>query len=163
MLTAERLRELLSYDPFTGLFTWRVSRGGMCAGMIAGTHDKDGYTQISIDSRLYKASRLAWFYIKGEWPGFEVDHRNTTRSDNSWDNLRQATNAQNKQNIRKAHADSKSGFLGVCANRGRWQAEIQVNGKKKHIGYFDTPELAHAAYLEAKVELHPFQTIVEKT
>jgi hypothetical protein len=98
--------------------------------------------------------------MTGEWPTHQVDHKNSVRNDNRWENLRLATNAQNQQNLRKARADNSSGFLGVFPNKNRWSAQIAINGKSKCLGTFDTPELAHAAYLKAKASIHEFQTLV---
>lgn len=160
-LTAARLRELLHYDPLTGAFTWRVNRGRLAkAGDVAGSPHSDGYVGIKVDGRLYLAHRLACLYVTGVWPADKLDHMVSGPGCNAWKNLRPATHAQNMQNQRKARRDNKSGFLGVSPKRGRWVASIQVDHKSRHLGYFDSPELAHAAYLEAKARLHPFQTLV---
>lgn len=163
-ITPTRLRELLHYDPDTGVFTWRVSRGGMAqAGSVAGTTHPQGYLRITVDRRLYLAHRLAFFYTHGRWPTNEIDHVNCVRSDNRLINLREATRSENKQNSRCAQMNSKSGLLGVCwdKRRGRWVAKITLDGNTMHLGYFDSSEEAHAAYLEAKARVHTFQTIVE--
>lgn len=158
-LTAARLRELLHYDQLTGVFTWRVTRGCARAGDIAGHTNIDGYVDIGVGGHLYLAHRLAWLYMNGEWPAALIDHENMVRCDNRWDNLRPATQSQNKQNIRYARADNKCGFLGVSKCRNRWRSVIEVNGKQKHIGCFDTPEQANAAHLEVKRRVHAFCTI----
>lgn len=159
-LTAERLRELLHYNKATGDFTWRVcSNGYTRAGYIAGHMTKCGYWNIQIDRRKYCAHRVAWLYVYGEWPKVQIDHINGRRLDNRWCNLRLATQSENNQNQRAANSRNKCGFLGVSRHGPRWRANIGINGHKKHIGVFDTPELAHAAYLAAKARLHPFQTI----
>lgn len=99
--------------------------------------------------------------MTGEWPAHQIDHEDTDKSNNRWVNLRVATNAQNKQNIRKARSDNKCGLLGVCRDGGRWRAQIKVLYRNKHLGSFASPEQAHAAYLEAKARLHPFQTLTD--
>lgn len=146
-LTAERLRELLSYDSHTGNFTWRVRRGGVRVGQVAGSIDSYGYRQVSIDGRAHLAHRLAWLYERGEWPPMEIDHINCDRDDNRMDNLRQATRSQNLANGRKKK-QNKSGFKGVCrhATTGKWSAEYQQDGKSHYLGLFDEPEKAHEAY-----------------
>lgn len=155
-LTAERLREVLAYDPESGVFIWRIATGPRaCPGKVAGTLDKDGYRVIKIDGRLHKAHRLAWFYVNGLEPSKEIDHRNTSRDDNRINNLRESTRIFNMQNQRAAHSSSKSGFLGVSERPGgRWVARILVNGHKKTIGTFSSPELAHTEYLAAKRAFH---------
>jgi hypothetical protein len=155
------LSGVLTYDPDTGIFTWRVSTGPRAkVGAVAGALSKDGYIQIRVDGRLYKAHRLAWLWVTGKGPASEVDHINGSKSDNRLCNLRLATPAENQQNQRCSHRDSKSGLLGVTRHRNRWLARITVGGKNEHLGTFDTPELAHAAYLAAKALYHPFQTLV---
>jgi hypothetical protein len=161
-LTADRLRELLSYDAETGAFTWLSGRGGTPAGARAGTRDAHGYVQIQVAGRLHKAHRLAWLYVTGEWPSKEVDHANGDRGDNRIANLREATSSENKQNQRRAHARNKSsGLLGVSWHEqaGRWRASICVDRKSRHLGLFDTAEAAHRAYTAAKAELHPFAPV----
>lgn len=159
-LTAERLRELLRYDPGTGIFTWRMNRsGGTKAGDVAGSDDGQGYVSIRIDGRAYLAHRLVWLYVYGVWPERQIDHRYGIRNDNRLSELREATNKQNQHNQRKAQGSNKSGLLGVSYSRGKPRARIRVDGKQKHLGTFDTAELAQAAYLEAKAVLHPFQTL----
>ncbi len=155
LVTADRLRHLLAYDAETGLFTRRISvvgRNGR-AGAIAGTPHK-GYVQIQIDRRPYKAHRLAWLYMTGEWPAAEVDHRNTVKSDNRWDNLREADRTLNAENQRRAHRDSQSSVLGVTKNHKRWMANITINGRQQYLGTFDTPQIAGEAYLAAKRQHH---------
>lgn len=158
-LTAKRARTLLHYDPETGIFTWRVRRGGTAnVGAVAGYTNDKGYRIIAIGS-LYRASRLAWLYMTGRWPEHEVDHVNGLKSDNRWCNLRNATHAQNSHN-RKIHKNNTSRLKGVCASKigprvkTPWGAKITVNGRNIYLGRFKTPEEAHAAYVEAAQRLH---------
>jgi hypothetical protein len=143
MITAERLRKLLHYDPETGVFTWRMQRGPAAAGAVAGSPHRDGYVCIGIDGRWYLAHRLAWLYMSGEWPENQIDHHDGKRSNNRIANLRPATHAQNQMNSR---AYGQSGRKGVSWNRGRWQARIRVNRVLIHLGRFDDKEEAAAAY-----------------
>lgn len=155
-LTAERLRELLHYDSETGVFTNRVSRSPKAqAGMVAGSQDQNGYLLIRIDWKLHRAHRLAWLYVYGEWPKGLLDHRNRIKSDNRITNLRPADKVLNGQNRAAAQSNNETGFLGVCRHfDGHFRAVIQHDGRQRHIGLYDTPEEAHAAYLEAKRRLH---------
>lgn len=156
-LTAERVRELLDYDPATGVLRWRVTYSSHArAGRVAGCVADGGYRFIRIDRTLYKAHRLAWLLTYGHWPPDGVDHRNGDTSDNRLLNLREATQAENTQNVLGARSDNSNGYRGVSRNHERWMAAIIVNGKRRYLGTFDTPEEAHAAYLAAKRELHPF-------
>lgn len=145
--TAERIRELLDYNPLTGVFIWRISPcNNTPAGSVAGANS-EGYILIRVDGGRYKGHQLAWLYMTGEWPPSRIDHEDTNRGHNAWDNLRLATNSQNKANMGK-RADNKSGFKGVCwyPQTKRWRAGIGFQGTRKTIGYFDSPEKAHAAY-----------------
>ena len=166
-ITQERLKELLSFDPSTGVFVWKATRRGKArAGEVAGTFDSYGYRQIKIDGKLYLSHRLAWFFLHGRLPVNQIDHINGVRSDNRLVNLREANSAQNQQNQRMAQVSNRSsGLLGVSWHKHeqRWRAQIKLHGKKLHLGYFDTKEEAHAAYLKAKLEIHPFNTLKEIT
>ena len=157
IVSAERLRELLHYDPETGVFTrLKASGGGEPAGSIAGWLDKStGYVRCNLDGICYRVHRLAWLYMTGEWPADQIDHINGERADNRFANLREATNAQNVQNRRKQR-NNTSGYPGVSWFQTKWQAHIRINGKLKHLGCFDNPKTAHDAYLKAKREHHPF-------
>lgn len=165
LLSAERLRELLNYDPETGIFRWKVSRGGTAMiGTIAGCLHPDGYLLIRADGKQYLAHRLTWLYMTGGWPEDQIDHINGKRADNRWKNLREADATLNSENQRKAQGDNFScGLLGVTiiksAKKNPWQARIGITGKQKHLGYFPTPEAAHEAYLQAKREFHEGCTI----
>lgn len=156
-LTLQRLREVLHYDPSTGVF---VRRLGPRAGAPAGAHDSQGHRQIRVDGRLYLAHRLAWLYMTGAWTESDTDHKNGIRDDNRWDNLRACTNQQNAQNqVRRVN--NRSGYLGVSwhATDRKWVAQIQTRGEKVTLGRFDDPLVAHQAYLAAKAEKHTFQPV----
>jgi len=154
-ITPERLRELLHYNPDTGVFTWRASRGHLAAGRIAGYGNGRGYIQIKVDDRAYVAHRLAWLYMHGRFPSAQLDHINGVRGDNRIANLREASQSENQQNIKGARRGSAT-RLGVSFAKGKWRAEIQVNGRRTNLGHYPTEDSAHAAYLSAKRVMHPF-------
>jgi hypothetical protein len=161
MLTAERLRELLSYDPETGVFAWKVSRRGVRPGQT-GNVRPDGYLRIGIDGVNHLANRLAWLYVTGAWPEYGVDHRDGDHGNNRFLNLRDVSQQINVQNVGAAtKANKSSGLLGVSyhARDGLWRARIYVDGKERCLGYFKTPEPAHEAYLVAKRARHAGCTI----
>jgi hypothetical protein len=147
MLTQDRLKAILDYNPDTGKFQWRQRRGSAGAGRIAGCDDGQGYIQILINSRVYAAHRLAWLWIHGRWPHPEIDHKNGVRNDNRLTNLREATRSQNHAN-RKSNPN-RAGLKGVERREDRWSSYIRVKGRSIRLGTFDTPEEAHNAYLAA--------------
>lgn len=160
MITAERLRELLDYNPDTGAFTWRIAPSfRVKVGGMAGVLRPDNRMEIKADKRHYYAHRLAWFYMFGEWPKHEIDHIDGNPSNNQIVNLRDVPMIVNRQNKRQAHRNNKVGMLGVKKHGERFSATIKVNGQATHIGYFSTPELAHAAYVNAKRVRHEGCTI----
>lgn len=156
-LTADRLRELLVYDPISGEFRWKPGRRGARKSKDqAGRVNASGYREICVDYYLYTAQRLAWFYVTGRWPKEHVDHVDMNRDNNAWSNLRECTRAQNQANttVRKSN---RSGFKGVftrTAAPGRWYATIRENGRRRNLGTFYTPEAASAAYEAALLETH---------
>lgn len=154
MLTQARLKELVHYDPETGIFTRLRKSGNQKAGSVTGRIDPDGRVFISIHRKRYGAGRLAWFWMTGEWPEKEIDHQSTDHSDNSWGNLREATSAQNKWNT-KVSKNNRAGLKGAFwhGQMKRWRSQIMKNGKLYNLGMFDTPEEAHAAYAAKAAEL----------
>lgn len=159
-LTVEKLKESVHYDPITGVFI-RIKKTSnrIKIGDVAGSKDHYGYLRFNVQSKVYKAHRLAWLYMTGDWPKLEIDHINCNPADNRFDNLREANRTKNMQNQRHAKGFSKTGVLGASPQRGRYKAQIQVNGNKQHIGMYATPELAHSAYLAAKRQFHEGCTI----
>lgn len=157
MLTQERLKELLHYCPDMGVFTWRIAVGRVRVGSVAGNVSK-GYVQISVDNKNYLAHRLAWLYIHGEFPPRQLDHINRVRADNRICNLRLATNAENHQNLSLSRRNT-SGHIGVrwFKQRKKWHAQIKINRKQLHIGYFTDLSEAIAARKSAELKFHTFQ------
>lgn len=149
ILTAERLREVLDYNAETGVFVWKQRTGSRSVpGQVAGCDHSLGYRFVCVDGKRYKEHRLAWFYVHGVWPLGEVDHIDGSRNNNVISNLRDVSKSVNQQNLRAAKSHNKSGLLGVTKRKkGGWCARITI-------GTFDTPEEAHAAYVEAKRRLH---------
>lgn len=144
-LSHQELLDQLDYDPKTGLFIWKISPARQVkAGAVAGGLSH-GYWTIKIGGKNRYAHILAWFYVTGVWPASKIDHRNGIKTDNWFDNLRLASSEQNAQNC-QPHSDSLSGFKGVRPYRKRFAARIRVNGVSTHLGTFDTPQLAAAAY-----------------
>lgn len=156
MITYEFLKEILHYDPITGLFTWKVDRSGAVKiGSIAGGPHNKGYWNIRVGDKKYLAHRLAWFWMTGEWPEEQIDHKDCNRRNNTWVNLREATRSQNAKNTTK-YKNNKSGFKGVCFSKQseNYIAQIQLNGRTKFLGHFNTAEEAAEAYKIAVTWYH---------
>lgn len=158
ILLAARVRELLHYDPLTGIFTRRVRTAqrhqvGDRADFLIKSGHQAGYYRVSFDSKRYLAHRVAWLYVLGVWPSDDIDHRDTDRGNNRIDNLRDVGGQMNSENIRRPRA-GKCGLLGVHAHQGRWRARLQVNKRSIDLGCFDTQEEAHQAYVEGKRKHH---------
>lgn len=154
-LSQARVRELLDYNPDTGIFKWRVSSARYRPGDIAGTKHIQGYLKCGIDGQRYLMHRLVWLYVHGHFPEADIDHINMNKTDNRMCNLRAATRSQNFANKPRA-SGNRSGFKGIWldSRRCKWQARIGVNRTRVHLGTFDTPEAAHAAYAEAAVKYY---------
>lgn len=155
MLTLERLRAKLSYDSASGAFSRCV-----LGKTIVGTPHPDGGIHISVDKHIYKAHRLAWFYVHGEWPAHEIDHIDGNRANNAIANLRLATHAENKQNL-GVYTSNKSGYPGVSWNKAnkKWMAKITSNYTQTYLGSYGTKEEAWLAYCAAKREKHKFNPV----
>ena len=156
ILTVERLRSLLAYDPETGIFTRLVRTSNTTrVGDVAGSLTPKGYQMIGIDWRSYQAHRLAWLYVYGEWPASELDHVDGNRANNSIGNLRLASRKENCFNQGKRQHNT-SGFKGVSWHHGigKWRARIAVENGRRHLGYFDSPDAAGRAYEAAATKYH---------
>lgn len=152
-LTAEYLRSILDYYADTGIFKSKIRRGTLDIGDIAGSITSNGYIDILINYKHYKAHRLAWLGMTGEWPKSQIDHINGIRTDNRFINLREATNGQNKLNT-KIPKNNTSGAKGVVFRKDRnyFEAKIKINNQYKHLGTFKTLEEAAKAYNDAARE-----------
>lgn len=161
-LTQARLKELLHYDPETGIFTWNSrplsdfpsknahgTWNTRYAGKRSGVDVGHGYRKISINNQRHYEHRLAWLYMTGSWPSSLIDHKNENGLDNRWPNLREATKSTNGANRRAARSGNKTGFRGVTLLKQKYMAQCQISGSPKYLGLFNTPEEAHAAYAKA--------------
>lgn len=154
----EEVRRVLGYCPETGRFWWLEDVSRKCkAGDTAGTIRPDGYRQLRLDGVLVLGSHVAWFMNYGEWPpsGYDVDHKDRNTSNDAKDNLRLATRTQNNANAKRPRHNT-SGYKGASYDkrRDKWEACINYKGRKRFLGYFDSPEEAHAAYCKAANDLH---------
>ena len=157
-ITPDLLRQLLRYEPETGKLFWKLrdvpegnlhihSWNARLAGKEALTaKDSRGYFHGTILYSSLRAHRVIWAMHHGEWPKGEIDHINHDKTDNRADNLRVVSHKQNLRN-RSLHKNSSSGFTGVVwhKSRGKWRAQIGVNGVTKYLGLFETIDDAIAA------------------
>lgn len=162
-ISADRLRWLLDYDPEAGIFTTRHAGSRGPAGRVLGgkvTTRGKTYTSINIDGRFYKAHRLAWLHVHGEWPNGMLDHIDGDGENNRLDNLRPADSSLNAWNRLPNREATKSGLIGVSpiTNSQRFQAHIDLDKKRVYLGSFDTAEEASTAYWAAKRDMHPGAT-----
>ena len=161
-LTQERLKSLLNYNPETGEFTWLVSRRSDLVGKIAGYPSPYGsgkfYIKIRIDGRLYPAHRLVWLYTYGVWPENQIDHIDQESLNNRLSNLRDVSRDENLKN-KKAYKNNSTGVTGVYFHNGsqKWAAQIHVNGKQIHLGYFDlkADAITTRKNADVKYDFHP--------
>lgn len=142
-LEEERLQDLLHYDPESGFFFWKESRGRVRKGELAGCvseRKSDGYKRIAIgvDGVTYYAHQLSWLYMTGVFPDFEIDHENGNSLDNRWSNLRRGDSGVNGKN-RKKYSVNTSGHNGVswCKRDRKWRAYCTIGGKMKSLGYYN--------------------------
>jgi HNH endonuclease len=148
-ITWDELVSVLDYNADTGIFVWKETRGRILKGSIAGCLEDDGYVTIRINRKVYKAHRLAWFYCFKEWPTLDIDHINRIRSDNSLDNLRELTRADNNRNsIARNSTESKN----VYKNGPGFMARVSFNGKDTYLGTFKTIDLANESVIKFKKE-----------
>ena len=165
------LEQLFVYLPKHGLLIYRekpreafpskahwISWNRAYSGKTA-TYSHCGYLAVNVGRRRVLAHRVIWALQTGAWPDDRIDHRNGEGTANRLENLRPATMPQQMQNKAGYKNNFSSGLTGASWSKAhrRWVSYINVGGKRRHLGYFDTPEEAHSAYLKAKQELHPFQ------
>lgn len=151
MITQERLKECLRYEPDTGFFFWIKKTGKkVVIGKRAGT-PTEGYFVIGIDGKTYKLHRLAFLYVHGRLPKF-VDHKDRDSTNNKINNLREATHSENMIN-RRAQINTTTGKCGVSPVNGRWRVRIKKDRKTITVGTFDSVEEAIAARVRVERQL----------
>lgn len=147
-LTADRLREVLTYVPETGEFRWRIPRPACRPGDLCGRINQWGYREIGVDGTLYRACRLAVLYMTGSFPDGDVDHKDRRHDNDAWDNLRPCTRRENM-----ANSPARSGIKGISWDnqRGRWLAQARIDGCKKNLGRHVCLGAAIAAHRSAVI------------
>lgn len=152
------LRSILRFEPDTGALRWIDRRLDALSRGSAGFVTSAGYRGINIHRVRYQAHRVAWALHWGAWPVGDIDHINGVKLDNRLCNLRDVPHRTNSENSRVGR---RGGLLGTAYHRQseKWRAIIGTQQGQVTLGYFQTPEEAHAAYLEAKRRLHAGCTI----
>lgn len=157
IMSADRLRALIAYDPLTGVMRWVTSpnrriRVGSVAGFTFA-----GQRIIRLDGRRYQASRVAWCFVHGAWPTEEVGFANSDSEDLRLSNLRHASHQFHLQNRRAPSSRNAIGVLGVGRNSNGSKYRARLDGR--HLGSYDTPEAAHVVYVAAKRSMHAGATL----
>ncbi len=158
MLTQEILKQLLDYDPLSGIFTWKTrnpDKGGFnkqFAGKVAGTK-KSGYIRIQINGKPYDAHRLAFLYMEGYIPEL-IDHKDRVGTNNAWDSLRKSTDSQNAAN-QPIRSTNISGYKNVSWDKARnkWLVNVMKDGKTIYGGRFSELEDAVKAANNLRLSL----------
>lgn len=154
-LTYERAIEILRYDAETGVLERKLKNGEWRRCGDKPNHS-DGRGCVRVYGKTYLTHRLIWLLVYGEWPEYEIDHLDRDPMNNKIENLRAATRIENQHNhgVRK---DNSSGYIGVYFFKrdNNYRAQIALNGKRIHLGYYPTAEEAFLAYMLGKIEHHP--------
>ena len=157
--SAERVRALLDYDRDTGIFRWkdtkaqRIKNGEIAGCAVRCARRNVVYWKINVDGMPRSAHVLAWLYCYGEYVA-EIDHRDGDGLNNKIENLRPCTATQNRANTGRL-ITNKSGFKGVSWHNGarKWRATINKDRQQYHLGFFENPEEAYAAYVKSAKEM----------
>tara|TARA_R110000868_G_scaffold212233_1_gene462209 strand:- start:7 stop:516 length:510 start_codon:yes stop_codon:yes gene_type:complete len=156
ILTQEKLKTLLSYDPDTGILTWRKKFcRSIKVGSQVGTPTSEGYVAFQIGGKKFYAHRAIWFFVHGVWPPEEIDHINHVRNDNRLCNLRLANRLENSHNTQK-HEKNFSGHKGVVwhIRNKKWQVQMRFKGKAYYVGQFINLEEAIQARFQTETKLY---------
>lgn len=156
--SVEYLRQVLDYNPETGIFVWKIDRNyktlaGDTAGSVQKINKKSGYSRIIIclDYKRYKAHRLAWALMTGEHPPEIIDHIDGNPLNNKWNNLRKATAYENKVN-EGIRINNISGIKNVSFHKASNKFRVTIDGK--HYGVFASIEEANVAASNLRNKIH---------
>ena len=150
MIDQNQLKELLSYDPDTGVFIWLKSYNNVVTGKQAKTKGRNGYIDIRIKGVRHYAHRLAWLYMTGKNPENVIDHIDRDKTNNKFNNLRDVSRKENTNNQVKPQLNNRTGVRGVIPYVNGYSAQIRIDGKSVHLGVFRNVKDAEAAYICAK-------------
>lgn len=154
-LTQAELKELLEYNPDTGLWKWHTPKGSCKKGWFCGSRSIGGYLDIKIRGKSYRTHRLAFLFMEGAFPPDLVDHIDGDTANNKWHNLRHCSYSGNNRNTRLPNTNT-SGYKGVSRREGRstWTVRLSVAGKTRNFGCYKDLELAALVAEEAREKYH---------
>jgi hypothetical protein len=148
------ISEYLHYNQETGNIIWiKKSSDRVQIGNIAGCIKLDGYVYIKFNNKTYKAHRLSWFLYYGKWPTNHIDHINGIKTDNRINNLRDVTRSENLLN-QKRHREKTCKYYYFHKKTNKWQVQKRIEGKKTHLGCFNSKELA-LQFIQDNINLFP--------
>lgn len=153
LISIERLKEVFYYDHNLGWLIWLIKPNrNIAINSRAGSLKSDGRRYVRIDNVEYLEHILIWFYMTGRWPKNLIDHKDLNKSNNKWENLREANYSQNGFNC-NPRSTNKLGYKGIKFFKGKYRVRIMINGKEIHIGSFNTLEEAVEARNSKGIEL----------
>ncbi|MFO4024814.1 HNH endonuclease [Enterobacter hormaechei] len=154
LMSVGDIRDLIDYNPETGVLTAKVNFSGRQAGSVIGSQTWQGYYAFSLFGKKCFAHRLAWLLHYGEWPSQPIDHINGIKTDNSIINLRLCSLSQNQFN-KPTQKNNTTGVKGVYWNKRdkRYVASVQFNGKKYSAGHHKDIESAKEAVMKLREKL----------
>jgi hypothetical protein len=143
----KEILERFYYEPMDGTLRYKKPLQKCVKGGVAGVADIKGYKRVSVLSKKFLVHRVIYFLNAGTWPK-EVDHIDRDKTNNKFENLRPCTRSQNRFNT-----SGENKGVSWYARHRKWQATITLNGKQKHLGYFENKEDAKLCYNSAATKI----------
>jgi hypothetical protein len=138
VISQQELKELVEYNPETGVLMWRVARPRADQWSNVGSLTPQGYLRTSIRGRAYFVHSLIWLYVYGYFPENDIDHIDRVKTNNCLGNLRVVSKCCSAQN-KSVYKNNKSGIKGVhwCNTTQRWRVCIVLSKGQRVIGSFE--------------------------
>lgn len=146
----EFVQAWFAYDPVSGLLSRKLKRRDNIPDVLNPNRERVDFFGIR-----YRVTHIIWVVHYGKWPDEMIDHKDHDRTNNKLDNLREATRAQNGWNRIERNPNGKGvTFRPDKGKDKQWQAQIQADGNKMHLGFYATKEGAAEAYRQATIKYH---------